>query len=555
MVSSSSLERTLDRMIASLTGGTQTREARALLIEARRLRSVVGNWRSLPPPPDVREEMVDRVLQLSTAVGTPFEGDESPVDDAPQVSYGDAGGGFPEDEPYQLDFEPHLYSLEGNTTAQRAAIPPPVSRVTQAAAPPPRATPPRSPAEDYAGIDFEPAAPGFAARGDRSSRISVLEEPPLDPRGDRPSRVSALEPPPTEPRGGLREPGGGRPLREGTGVDLRPTTGRTTGLRPPIGGVREPAPRFGSPGTDPRLSPAPRRPSSAPPPPLPPDDMMDAGVAAQTRPSAPPPLPSPPPPPRSPAPPPAPPPPPPPPPPPAAEDDAFPQDPGDAGDLGVPRTMVTAEAVSITNPPNPMLLFLLEPFSPRADAYRTLRRKLVASGDPRVLGITSATESEGKTTLALNLALTLRETARSRVLLVEVNHRAPAIAKILGITPSKCFLTQLKEHLDDPRTPWIAAEPLPKLHVMPIDPRIKHDPLLDPVALATGMERLREAGYEYIIVDAPPVIGSIDCNIITDSVDGMIFAAVPMRSIRKQMRKAVEQLEPAPVLGVVVLDG
>jgi Mrp family chromosome partitioning ATPase len=68
------------------------------------------------------------------------------------------------------------------------------------------------------------------------------------------------------------------------------------------------------------------------------------------------------------------------------------------------------------------------------------------------------------------------------------------------------------------------------------------------------MERLREAGYDHVVVDSPPVLGSVDCNVIADSVDGMIFTAVTMRSKRREMRKAVLQLDPAPILGVVVLD-
>jgi len=223
-------------------------------------------------------------------------------------------------------------------------------------------------------------------------------------------------------------------------------------------------------------------------------------------------------------------------------------------ELGAPRTLVTVEAVSLPDPVNPALLFLTEPYSPRADAYRALRRKLVSSGNPRVIGITSAHPGEGKTTFALNLALTLRESARGRVLLVEANHRAPSFHKLLGFLPSRCFLDQLDAHLDDPRAPWVAAEPMPKLHVMAIDPRIKHPPLLDPVAFGTGMDRLKQAGYEYILVDAPPVLGSVDCNVISDSVEGMIFSALAMKSKRKEMRRAVEQLEPAPILGAVVLD-
>ncbi len=223
-------------------------------------------------------------------------------------------------------------------------------------------------------------------------------------------------------------------------------------------------------------------------------------------------------------------------------------------DLSVPRTQIAAHAVKLSDPPNPLLVVLTDPYSPRTDAYRTLRRKLAALPNTRVLGITSANPGEGKTVFALNLALTLRESAKSRVLVVEANLRAPIMAKLLGFETPECFLAQLKRHDEDPRAPWVVAEPLPKLHVMAIDPQLPREPLLDPVAFSTGMERLKQAGYEYVIVDSPPVLGSLDCNVISDAVDAMILTALPMKSLRRDMRKAVEQLEPAPVLGVVVLE-
>ena len=99
------------------------------------------------------------------------------------------------------------------------------------------------------------------------------------------------------------------------------------------------------------------------------------------------------------------------------------------------------------------------------------------------------------------------------------------------------------------------AEPLPKLHVMAIDPHAPHEPMLDPVTFSLGMERLKQAGYEYVIIDSPPVLGSLDCNVISDAVDATILTALPMKSLRRAMRQAVEQLEPAPILGVVVLEG
>ena len=120
-----SLERTLDRTIECLVAGAQSREARALLIEARRLRSVVANWRSIPPPTDVHDEMLDRVLQLSTAVGAAFpEAADRDGEDLTRVAADPSAFRREEEETeaYALDFEPHLYSLE---TTTRQAVPPP----------------------------------------------------------------------------------------------------------------------------------------------------------------------------------------------------------------------------------------------------------------------------------------------------------------------------------------------------------------------------------------------------------------------------------------------
>src|SRR5262249_20153207 len=107
-----SLERTLDRTIDCLVASPQNREARAPLIEARRLRSVIANWRSIPPPPDVYDEMLDRVLQLSTAVGAAFpESAEELKTIAMDPRMPTAPREAEETEAYALDFEPHLYSL------------------------------------------------------------------------------------------------------------------------------------------------------------------------------------------------------------------------------------------------------------------------------------------------------------------------------------------------------------------------------------------------------------------------------------------------------------
>src|SRR5262249_52473734 len=116
------LERTLDRTIECLThppSGAQSREARALLIEARRLRRIIANCRSIPPPSDVRDEMLERVVQLSKSVGAAFPEVMSEI--AAAATQGPAPFDGEETEGYALDFEPALYSLEGANPKVQAA--------------------------------------------------------------------------------------------------------------------------------------------------------------------------------------------------------------------------------------------------------------------------------------------------------------------------------------------------------------------------------------------------------------------------------------------------
>jgi Mrp family chromosome partitioning ATPase len=577
------LERTLDRVIETLTKNADKRETRQLLIEARRLRSVVANWRSIPPSAAMRDEMSDRVLTLTATVGAvvpeaaPPElrksgsADEatetypldivrdfassqfSLEDDAPQITASESDTGE-DTSTYQLDFEPHLYSLETNANRQAAPQPAPDARGLRPDKPGYAPEPPVKPRAAALGAQASavpskgPAGAGPAARQPQyyvydedsigDGPVSLEEQPAYMRVGALPAIEAPRQrlqsshdlvrdqpaPPPVAPA----PPPPRAPMP--SSHDL--TRDRQSYLPEPPRG-RAPMPST----SNERPSPEPSRTPSIPPPSIleeprartpsiPPPSILEE-PRGRTR-SSPPPAP------------------------PATYEEAYSHT--DAGDYQVPRTQINVLAVKLKEPVDPLLVLLAEPYSGRADAYRAMRRKLVAGANPTVIGVTSAGPAEGKTSFAANFALTLREGARGRVLLIEANLGAPRLTTLLGFDTPACFIEQLGRHVEDPRAPWTVAEPLPKLNVLAIDPNVKHDPLLDPVAFSMGAERLKQAGYEYIVIDCPPVIGSVNANVIADACDGMILTALPMISKRREMRKAVEQLDPAPILGAVVLE-
>ncbi|MGZ3406379.1 MAG: hypothetical protein ACXVAN_08035, partial [Polyangia bacterium] len=65
---------------------------------------------------------------------------------------------------------------------------------------------------------------------------------------------------------------------------------------------------------------------------------------------------------------------------------------------------------------------------------------------------------------------------------------------------------------------------------------------------------LVQAGYDYIVIDTPPVIGAADVNLIEDSADGVLFTAWSRTTSSRSLRQAIEQLAPAQLLGVTLLD-
>lgn len=220
-----------------------------------------------------------------------------------------------------------------------------------------------------------------------------------------------------------------------------------------------------------------------------------------------------------------------------------------------PRTQVWVATHKAPEDPDERLILVREPDSARAASFRVLRHRLQERGDPRVIAVTSARPREGKTTCAVNLAMALGECERARVLLVEANLRAPALAPLFGFMPPECFSAQMARHKDKPLDAWSVVEVFsPSLHVLAVKPSDGGRPLLDGPGLSIAMEMLRQAGYDYIVVDTPPVLGAADVNLVEDVSDGVLFVARARDTSARTLTAAVDQLSPGKLLGLTLLD-
>lgn len=218
-----------------------------------------------------------------------------------------------------------------------------------------------------------------------------------------------------------------------------------------------------------------------------------------------------------------------------------------------PEVGLTQHALPQDEKPDPRLALVLDPDSERAAAYRVLRHHLLELGRPQVVIVSSATQGEGKTTTAMNLALALAECGRAKVLLAETHVRRPQLASAFRLVPPWCFAEQLAAHRNQPMLPWSLVEiPQLWLHVAAINPRIEKTQLLDAPAFTIAMERLRLAGYDHIVIDAPPVLGSADVNLMADAADAVLMAVRSGTTTTRDLRAAIDQIGASKVAGTVL---
>ncbi len=204
--------------------------------------------------------------------------------------------------------------------------------------------------------------------------------------------------------------------------------------------------------------------------------------------------------------------------------------------------------------PDPRLALLLDPDSERAASFRILRHHLLAAGRPQCVVVSSPRRGEGKTTTAINLALALAECGRAKVLLVETHVRRPQLASVFRFVPPWCFAEQLAAHRHQPLMPWSFVEiPQLWLHVAAINPKLEKSQWLDGPAFAIALERLRLGGYDHIVIDGPPVLGSADLNLMADAADTVVLAVRGRTSTGRDLRRAIDQLGAARVAGTVLV--
>ena len=167
----------------------------------------------------------------------------------------------------------------------------------------------------------------------------------------------------------------------------------------------------------------------------------------------------------------------------------------------------------------------------------------------KVIMTSSAMPGEGKSLTSVNLALTLSDSYRKRVLLVDVDLRRPTVQRIFGLPPVGGLTEALTGAEDRPIAITRVSD---SLFVLPAG-----RPEADPMSGLTSdrMKRvLAQAAsqFDWVIVDSPPVGLLPDASLLATLVDGVLLVIRSGKAPFPLVKRAVEIVTHQRILGVVM---
>jgi capsular exopolysaccharide synthesis family protein len=201
------------------------------------------------------------------------------------------------------------------------------------------------------------------------------------------------------------------------------------------------------------------------------------------------------------------------------------------------------------------LITIEERHSPMAEAYRHLRTSLLFSSagkPPQSILVTSSQPSEGKTTTAINTAVTLAQ-ADADVVIVDCDLRRPRLHSYFDLENSQGLTNYLSGERNTEHLIKTCRE-LPRLKVItsgPIPPNPAE--LLSSNEMKNLLQFLR-GRYKHVIIDSPPAISFTDAAILSTLVDGVVIVAMAGKSSIHLMRRFKHRLGNigARIYGVVL---
>ncbi|MEP6923480.1 MAG: polysaccharide biosynthesis tyrosine autokinase [Pyrinomonadaceae bacterium] len=192
-----------------------------------------------------------------------------------------------------------------------------------------------------------------------------------------------------------------------------------------------------------------------------------------------------------------------------------------------------------------------------AEAYRQLRTSILlstAGHAPKSLLVTSSVPSEGKTTTAINTAISLAQTG-AKVLIIDADMRRPRLHAIFSISNEHGLSSILASRLSEVEIlNIIQQDTATSLYLLPSG-AVPPNP-----AELIGSEQMQqliqtlENTFTHVVIDSPPIASFTDGVLIATMVDGVLLVVHSGKSSRQIVKRAKQLLTDvgAKIFGVVL---
>jgi len=193
--------------------------------------------------------------------------------------------------------------------------------------------------------------------------------------------------------------------------------------------------------------------------------------------------------------------------------------------------------------------------SPVAEAYKALRTNLMFSSvdrEVKTIVITSAVPNEGKSRTAANLAIVLAQ-AGHPTLLLDADFRRPSLHRIFGRVRNVGLSNLMVQDMPDSAL-YVPDDEVSGLVVMPSGPTPPNpSELLGSAHMKALLARFRK-GFDYVVIDTPPVNAVTDASVLAANTDAAILVIDTNKATYTAVQHAKQALERVggKVLGSVM---
>jgi capsular exopolysaccharide synthesis family protein len=193
-------------------------------------------------------------------------------------------------------------------------------------------------------------------------------------------------------------------------------------------------------------------------------------------------------------------------------------------------------------------------YTMEAEAFLELRTSIFFSdpdNSPRVILVTSSAAGEGKSTVAINLAVALSQ--QGKACLMDGDLRQPVVSRVFGCPPSISWTDVLNgsASLERSLVPW---EDSANLVLLPAAAKSANPGELIASDKMKGLLATLRAQFDYVVIDSPPAIPFSDARVLSLLVDGVVLVGRYGLTTRRAFTRCVEWLREigAPIIGAVL---